>query len=90
MHEKQCLAVRAEVLRRRKYTNLLYFDLYFNTAYAVHNIYYRICSMNQSPLTDQSFVFFEIYKKVGVLPIGAIRIVKSNISSVGPSLERNG
>ena len=64
--------------------------MYFNTAYAVHNIYNRICSMNQSPLTDQSFVFFEIYKKVGVLPIGPIRIVKSNILSVGPSSDRNG
>ena len=49
MHEKQGLAFRAEVLRQRKYTNLLYVDLYFNTAFTVHKSYNGKCSMNQSP-----------------------------------------
>ena len=48
MHEKKGLAFRAEVLRRREYTNILHFDLYFNTAIAVHNGYNRKSSMNQS------------------------------------------
>ena len=68
MHENQSLAFPAEVLRQRKYSNLLYFDLYFNTAFAVHNGYNRKCSTNQSPgLSD--LLYFSKDKMVGVLPI---------------------
>ena len=36
--EKQGLASPEEVLRQRKYSNLLYFDLFFNTAFAAHKV----------------------------------------------------
>ena len=68
MHEKQGLAVRAEVLRPRKYIDLLYFDLYFNAAFAVYHDYNRKCSMNQSP-GQSDLLFFSKDKMVGVLPI---------------------
>ena len=68
MHEKQRLVFRAEVLRQRKYTNLLYFDLYFNTAFAVHNGYNRKCSINPSP-GQSDLLYFSKDKMVGVLPI---------------------
>ena len=67
IHEKQRLVFRAEVLRRRKHTNHLYFDLYFNTAFEVHNGYNRKCSMNQSP-GQSDLVYFSKDKIVGVLP----------------------
>ena len=68
MHENQGLAFPAEVLRQRKYSNLLYFDLYFNTAFAVHNGYNRKCSTNQSPCLSD-LLYFSKDKMVGVLPI---------------------
>ena len=68
MYENQGLAFPAEVLRQRKYSNLLYFDLYFNTAFAVHNGYNRKCSMNQSP-GQSDLVYFSKDKMVGVLQI---------------------
>ena len=60
MDENQGLAFRAEVL--------LYFDLYFNTAFAVHNGYNRKCNMNQSP-GQSDLLYFTKDKMVGVLPI---------------------
>ena len=71
MHEKQGLAFPAEVLRQIKYTNLLYFDLYFNTVFAVHNGYNRKCSMNQSS-GQSDLLFFSKDKMVGVLPIRSL------------------
>ena len=68
MHENESLAFPAEVLRQRKYSNLLYFDLYFNTAFAVHNGYNRKCSMNQSP-GQSDLLYFSKDKIVGVVPI---------------------
>ena len=66
--EKQGLASPEEVLRQRKYSNLLYFDLFFNTAFAAHNGYNRKCSMNQSP-GQSDLLYFSKDKIVGVVPI---------------------
>ena len=63
-HEKQGLVFRAEVLRQRKHTNLLYFD----TTFAVHNGYNRKCSMNQSS-GQSDLLSFSKDKMVGVLQI---------------------
>ena len=68
MHENQGLTFRAEVLRQGKYSNLLYFDLYFNAAFAVHNGYNGKRSMNQSP-GQSDLLYFTKDKMVGVLPI---------------------
>ena len=48
--------------------------------------FYRKTNLLMSVLRRTVFRYKSKYKKVGVLPI---RIVKSNVSSIGPSSERN-
>ena len=48
--------------------------------------FYRKTNLLMSVLRRAVFRYKSKYKKVGVLPI---RIVKSNVSSIGPSSERN-